>query len=147
MPKKTATKFSPQDFYTRQKANEGVKLPLCLPDGTPTDEYLVIRGVDSDQYRSAETSANYETLMLMQRERQGKKKPDLEARKKIKLRLIASLVADWSLEEACSEKNIMQLLKEAPQILEDIDHFANDRKGFFNKPSVASKTTPEQSSS
>jgi hypothetical protein len=40
-------------FYTRQKANEGIQLPLFLPDGTKTDHWIRIRGIDSDAFRIA----------------------------------------------------------------------------------------------
>lgn len=36
-----------ESFFTRENANEGIELPLLLPDGTKTEHWLRIRGVDA----------------------------------------------------------------------------------------------------
>ena len=41
-------------FFTRGKANEGVQLPLYLPDGSKSEHWVRILGVDSDIFRAAE---------------------------------------------------------------------------------------------
>ena len=56
--------MKPSDFFTRAKANEGERMPLSLPDGTPTDEWLQIRGVDSDEFRVALDEFRRELLVL-----------------------------------------------------------------------------------
>lgn len=33
-----------ESFFTRENANEGIELPLLLPDGTKTEHWLRIRG-------------------------------------------------------------------------------------------------------
>jgi hypothetical protein len=49
-------------FYTRQKANEGIQLPLFLPDGTKTDHWIRIRGIDSDAFRIANDTEHRNAL-------------------------------------------------------------------------------------
>lgn len=150
MSKTNKAKFSPDDFFSRQKANDGIKLPLYLPDGSKTDEFLLVRGIDSDEFRQAESRANMDLLMLMQKDRNekdaSKKSEVATARNENKTRMISSLVADWSFEAECSEENVMQLLREAPHIADEVDRVAGDRKRFFSLPSVTSTNTPEPSS-
>ena len=40
-------------FFTRDKANEGIKVPLRTPEGKETDHYLVIRSQWSDDFQKA----------------------------------------------------------------------------------------------
>nr|WP_276615751.1 phage tail assembly chaperone [Salmonella enterica] len=46
---------------------------------------------------------------------------------------MTSLVAGWSLEEEFSEANLHELLKECPQIGDQINQFAANRAEFFRK--------------
>lgn len=147
----TKKKLTPEDFYSRAKANEGEKLPLSLPDGTPTQEFIIVRGVDSDEFLAAEQKGNYNLLMQMQRERQQQEidkdfKPDQEFRKENKIALIASLVAGWSFDMECTDENVRQLFREAPSLMAEVDRLAADRKRFFKNPSVISTDTPKPSS-
>ena len=56
-------------FHTRAAANEGIKLPLTLPDGTATEEWLQIRSIDSDAFRAAEAASNRRLLEAMASEK------------------------------------------------------------------------------
>lgn len=120
------------DFHTRPKANEGEKLPLSLPDGTPTDEYLLVRGVDSDQFKDA--------LDAYRRELIGYAKlPDAERTEKgeqAKRKLVASLVIGWSFKVDFTEAALLEFFREAPHIATEVDAFASDRRRFFRKRST-----------
>ncbi|NYZ69108.1 hypothetical protein H0A36_24105 [Endozoicomonas sp. SM1973] len=114
------------DFFTREKANEGKKIFLTLPDGTPTEEYLIIRGIDSDHYQAT----NNEVMRnFMLKSSQDEEYSELEAR----LDIWVSLVAGWSFEQACTPENIKQLLREAPQIAKKVDELSSNRNFFFGK--------------
>ncbi|WP_163836873.1 phage tail assembly chaperone [Spartinivicinus ruber] len=115
------------DFFTREKANTGIKLPLTLPDGTETEHYLVIRGVDSDFYQEAVNETR--RLVLLD----AKNKNSEYTNKEAELTILASLVADWSFDEECTPENIKKFLREAPQIAPKIDSVAGDRSLFFGK--------------
>lgn len=51
-------------FHTRSVANEGVELPLYTPTGEKTDEWLRVRGIDSDEFRSAEADAKRDAFKI-----------------------------------------------------------------------------------
>lgn len=52
MPEK-AKKLKLSDFYTVPAAEKGRKVPLALPDGTPTEFYLVVIGADAPAAKNA----------------------------------------------------------------------------------------------
>lgn len=117
-------------FHTRTKANEGVKFPLYMPDGTLSAHWLVIRGVDSDAFqrvKSKQTRRVGHIASLPEDER------DAEV-KDATLEMIASLVASWSFDMECTHDNVKQFLTEAPQIAEKVDEVATRRSLFFQNP-------------
>lgn len=123
-------------FHTRDRANEGRKLPLRTPDGKPTEHWLLVRHVWSDAFQKAEEAAMREareTVMGMG------EKPDPEAvadvQRASRVRLLASLVAGWSFEAECTPEAAVDFLHKAPQIAESIDKFAGDSKAFFGSES------------
>ena len=129
-----------EKFFTRQKAQEGKKVPLSLPDGSPTEHWIVIRGIDSDSY--AEAMAAERRMMIDNTvEVDGKTKIDPAITKDAPLRVLASLVAAWSFEEECNTKNVINLLKEAPQLREELDTITADRKYFFGEEGSGSQSS------
>ncbi|ELO0595176.1 hypothetical protein QY625_003477 [Salmonella enterica] len=123
------------DFATRQRANEGEKMFLSLPDGTRTKEYLIVRGVDSDAYNRARSEASRRMFSL-----KGDEDPSPVVEEN-RLSLMTSLIAGWSLEEEFSEATLRELLKECPQIGDQINQFAANRVEFFRKKPEKSSTT------
>lgn len=118
------------DFFTRKVANEGKKLPLYAPDGEMTDEWLLIRGIDSDEFRKAEAKGRRRAIEVGQTRNADK---ILEALEETQLETIASLVADWSFSEKCTPQNVVNALREAPQLVTAINNFAGKRANFFTK--------------
>lgn len=120
-------------FNVVAMSNDGVKLPLRLPDGTVTEEFLVVRGADSKTFRNQQARANREKVKLAKKQNLD---PAQVARQNadIDRRLVASLVVDWSFDEECNEVNVAKFLADAPQIQGQIDLFAGDRANFFKKP-------------
>ncbi|EOY8363287.1 phage tail assembly chaperone [Salmonella enterica subsp. salamae] len=125
------------DFATRQRANQGEKMYLSLPDGTKTEEYLIVRGVDSDAYNQARSEASRRVFSLKDDDNPS---PVVEENR---LNLMTSLVVGWSLEEEFSEANLRELLKECPQIGDQINQFAANRVEFFRKKPEKSSTTAD----
>lgn len=119
-------------YYTRQKANEGIKIPLSLPSGEATEDYLIIRGIDSDQFRNADARARRQALVISEIDDMAEKS---ELIRESQLDIIASLVADWSFEEEFNIENVKKFLREAPQISDAIDRVAAKRLLFFAKGS------------
>ncbi|MDO6706792.1 phage tail assembly chaperone [Photobacterium sp. 1_MG-2023] len=119
-----------EQFFTREKANEGIQVPLYLPDGTESEHWLKIRGVDSDAFREAESESRRLTLEIASLEDEGARKDALKGQK---VTLLSSLILSWSFEEACTAENVQKLLTEAPQIADQIDRLAAKRSLFFGK--------------
>ena len=44
-------------FFTRGVANEGLQLPLYLPNGEKSEHWVRVLGVDSDSFRAAEAES------------------------------------------------------------------------------------------
>jgi hypothetical protein len=127
--------MKPSDFFTRAKANEGERMPLSLPDGTPTDEWLLIRGVDSDEFRLAMDEFRRELLALAAVKDE---KDRAEKTQGAQLKLNAALVSGWSFEAEFSEAALLEFLRESPYIAAEVDRFASDRRRFFGKRSTSS---------
>lgn len=145
-------------FFTREKANAGIKLELKLPDGTPTECWIKVRGVDSDAYKKAAAEMRLRALALMgsDNEEDKAKLQDMakgELHKSELLEMHASLVADWYILDEDDKpipftpENVRTFLREAPQIAEQINEVSTRRKLFFGKSLKSSTPTPEPSSS
>lgn len=121
-----------ESFFTREKANSGVEVPLYRPDGTKSEHSIRIRGVDSDVFRAAEAEARRKGMdIAMVSDQEERAKAIQEA----KLRLVASLVISWSFEKECTLDNVMEFFRNAPQIADAVDQVASKRSLFFAKGS------------
>lgn len=128
-----------QRFFTRDKANEGTKVPLKEPDGTPTEYHLVIRSQWSDAFQKARQDVNRSAL---EAKAQDKEVDGTERH----VELCAALVAGWNLPEEFNEENVKTLLREAPQLRDMVDRHASRDTRFFRKPSSDSATGRKLSS-
>lgn len=132
-----------KEFYTRKTANEGVQLPLYYPDGTMSDHWIQVRGVDSDHFRRAEAKAKRKAVELAQIEDEQKR---AEAVRETELEGIAALVAGWSFEQEATPENVVNFLREAPQIADMVNRYAARRTEFFRKKSDSSATGQKRKS-
>lgn len=127
--------MKPSDFYTRAKASEGERLPLSLPDGTPTDEWLLIRGVDSDEFRAALDEHRRAILANAAIEDETEK---VEKNRLAGVKLHCALIMGWSFDIECTADALEEFLREAPHLATEVDNFASDRRRFFRKRSTDS---------
>lgn len=132
-----------KEFFTRQAANEGVKLPLLLPDGSESEHWLMVRGVDSDAFRMAESKSKRKVIELAQITDQQERATQV---REVELECIASLIAGWSFEEKLTTDNVVHFLREAPQIADAVNKFAVRRADFFGKKSTSSATGSKRKS-
>lgn len=124
-------------FHTRSKANEGIRIKLANPDGTPTDHWLQIRSVWSDEHQAARSElirmavehgkANALEPLPPKEERARSKEQDRLRR----ATCAASLIADWSNDEPLTQEAAIAFLLEARQVLVHIERIAEDDKRFF----------------
>lgn len=140
--KKSVTQMD--QFHTRTKSGEGVSVPLMLPDGSPTEHWVKVRGVDSDEYRRADSRARRRAIDIAQEKDEAKREDMIED---TKLDVLAVLVADWSFDKPCTSEEVKAFLREAPQVADLVDKTAYKRALFFAKSSTPSSTTQEQASS
>ena len=125
-------------FSIKAKSDEGIKVPLLLPDGEKTEHFLMVRGADSAAFRKAQARAHRGALDLLKLSKA--KKPiepgDLAMRQaKVQRDLISHLFAGWSFEEECTPESASAFMEEAPQIEELVNEIAGDRSHFFSKAS------------
>lgn len=123
---------SMKDFYTRDAGNRGTKVPLTLPDGTKSEDYLIVRSVDSDAFRDASADARRDVLKAAQVD-------DIDERRKMAkesmLNLQVALVKDWSFDEECTPEAVREFLIGAPQIADALDQLCSKRELFLEKKS------------
>ena len=136
---------SMESFFTRERANEGIDLPLALPDGSPTQHSIRIRGVDSDAFRAAEAESHRRVMNT-----KAKEVTDPVTMSKLmadaRLDVLAALVITWTFDAPPTKENVVKLLQQAPQIADMIDQLASRRALFFNKGSSPSSPSPASSS-
>lgn len=126
-----------QEFFTRQIANEGIRLPLVLPDGSPSEHWLQVRGMDSDEFHTAEMIAKREAAMIADIPSDEERAVAVNDAQNT---LIAALIADWSFPTDCTKENVKNFLREAPQIADEVNRLAAKRSLFFKKKQVPSTT-------
>lgn len=120
-----------KEFFTRSRANQGVKIPLVHPDGTPSKHWIQVRNTDSDAFRGHVDTFNTDTL---QNGADLSEEEIKKEREEMLLVILASLIADWSFEIEQTDENKIELLREAPQIANQIDKLSTDKKRFFGMP-------------
>lgn len=130
-------------FFTRERANEGIELPLAFPDGTPSPHWIRIRGMDSDAFKAADASAKRRMFEIAGEPDKTKIENFLAD---AKVSSISALVISWSFPEPCTPEKVKEFLREAPQIADQIDRIASKRSLFFRKDSINSSPTPGPSS-
>lgn len=149
-PKK-ATRLTKESFFTRDKANAGIKLPLFTPDGEASEEWIQVRGVDSDAYRAAETEGfrrlrDAASAVLEAKTEDERKTIAQKAEVETLRARAASLVCGWSFDEPCTTEAVEEVLRQAPQIQDQIMEVARNRNAFFSSTASDSMPTSDTSS-
>ena len=132
-------------FFTRDISNKGIELPLPLPNGTPSDDHLVILGKWSDEFRTQEAEMKREAVQAASKYHDDKVKR-AKAMREIEIKFVSSLVVGWSFDVEFNQKNVQKLLFNAPQIMELVDKAVVNDSLFFGKPSIGSSNTQEPTS-
>ena len=138
---------SMSDFNITDKSEQGIKMKLTLPDGTETEHFLMVRGADSPTFKRAQARTQRKNLDLLKLQN-GSKKLDAgavaEKQAAHQTELVAVLVVGWSFDQKPTKENIVDWLKTAPQIQEQVDQVAGDRTNFFTKPSSDCESSPKE---
>lgn len=129
--------MSMEQFFTRDAANEGIEVPLSTPDGKNSDHWLKVLGADSDAFKNAEIRSKRDAVALLDIDSADKK---AEFMRDLERRTVASLIVDWSFDMECSPENVIEFLKQAPQIQEVVNRLAGKRSLFVKKQEDNSTT-------
>lgn len=149
-----------EEFYTKSKAETGIKLPLYRPDGTKSDHWLLIKGIDSitfqkEDFKARRQRSNIEIQANAIKDPAEKENFLFEQIQEQEVGIIAALVADWSFDKGedfdpeakpnfvFNKKNVREFLKNAPQIREQINQFSARRSLFFGNGSGSSSDSQE----
>ena len=122
-----------KQFFTREVAQEGKRIPLSRPDGTETEHWLTLQGIDSDSFRDAFAD---ERKVLLEKGADGEvgERDMTESRN----RMLSKLVPSWSFDLPCTPENVKAFLTESPQIAEKLNALAADRRYFFGSKGKSS---------
>lgn len=131
-------------FFTRDSANKGTKVPLYLPTGELTEDWLLVLGMESDAARIAMNRISRSTSDIIGL---TDEKEIADTSFATKAEAASLLISDWSFEEECNEANKIKLLTNAPHLVNAIDAISSNRKLFFVEQSANSVTSQSKSSS
>ncbi len=133
-----------KDYFTRESANEGVKIPLVNPrTGNKKEDWIKIRGVDSDEFREANLKNSRRLIDIAKLKTDKAKK---EAERKGRIELIASLIISWSFDMPCNDESKIELLTNAPRIADIVDSMSMVDALFIEKKRGKLKSTPNRNS-
>ena len=141
-----------EDFFTRGAANAGIKIPLIDPrTGKETTYWLHIIGCESDAYRKEQIDSQRRIFDRLRDKiapgnDTGLAEELVKAEEEERLRVRASLVIGWNLDEEFSREGVVRLLEEAPKLSQQIQEAADRARTFFEGVSINSPGTPKPSS-
>ena len=120
-------------FHTRSRASEGRKVFLADPaNGKLTDDWLIIRSRWCDEFQEAKSVAVQNAFNDAKDGSAATRKAAEEDRR---FDLLCALVGGWSFETPFTPDAVKAFLREAPQIVDQIDRLAVKDSFFFRKAS------------
>jgi len=122
-------------FDCSAQINDGVKLDLTLPDGSPSGQWIKVRNFRSDAYREA--------LAALQAKHAEKGRPSAAEAKADRLNLLATLISEWSFKTPLTKENAVAFLGKAMLVPEQIDRLCVDDSRFFGNGSTDSTNGPK----
>lgn len=137
-------KLTMSDFFTAQKIEDGISIPIPLPCGSPSSHSMVIMGYDCKSLRVTEATIQREILKDLKNTKSDNKSTDIDPKeveeeteksKTRQARLAASLIKSWTFEEECNEVNKIKFLMNSSYIVDLIDKVSSNNKSFFTEPS------------
>jgi hypothetical protein len=136
-PKSSSPKTAPVKnddmglFMTRDRAGKPRRVLLVDPaTNKETSHWLDIRSSLSDEFQIMKERLIQEAPMVAALSEPAR----TEMKRTNQLRLRSALVAGWSFSQPCTEDNIVNFLREAPQLQPMVIEVADDAASFFGKP-------------
>ena len=130
------------DFYTVPRSEEGLRVPLLLPNDQDSGEWLLIHGPDSEAFARSQA-------ILLRRGGEIGGIEDAGERERLAVQInadyLAPLVKGWSFDKPCTFEAVHEFLLNAPAIARGIVRIAGDRSRFFGPGSPSSTPGPASS--
>jgi len=127
-----------QEFFTREAGNNGYKLELTRPDGEPTDHWIEIYSVDSDEYHKSNARLRRQLGTV---EIEAKAIEDLKDREEYLIdkqrEMECELLSSLSFEQDPTADNKREFVRNAPQIANQINQLSG-RRALFTKTDAES---------
>lgn len=126
-------------FATAKLAEEGVKIPLTDVEGNKTKHWIKIKSTDSISFKKAQSKFRKRILSIHELSGEEDSLDSILESEKLSLELIACLVISWSFKNddgtpyKCTKTNIINLLKDAPILAQEIDVASARRKNFIKR--------------
>ena len=126
-----------QSFFTKDAANDGVKVPLRYPDGSKSPYWLIVAGEYSDIYIKGITSLQRRNLKRRADFSTDDEAQDWYAEEFLKIK--ASCILEWNFNEdeadpwELTPANALKLLHEGPQVAATIESVIYNRSNFIKK--------------
>ena len=118
-------------FHTRARASEGRKVFLADPaTGKLTNDWLIIRSRWCDEFQEAKSVAVQSAFTDAKEGDAALKKAASDDRR---FDLLCALVGGWSFDTPFTPEAVKAFLREAPQIVDEIDRLAVKDSFFFRK--------------
>lgn len=137
-PKLKSASFSLEQYFTKDQASVPTKMSLVLPNGMPTEDYLLVVGSESKEFRHAKLTQERNAVVLGAITDSEKMFDGVE---EMKASMLAACVKDWSFDVPCTPDNVLKFLLNAPYITDALDRFISARSNFFKLASVPSTNT------
>lgn len=130
-----------EDLFTDKLANEGIRFPIRTAAGQDTDGWLLLRNIDSEAFEAAAIADQRRQKEIEQLGTDDEKR---KAKREAGLRLTASMVAGWSFSKPCTTEAVVELLRRAKYLADDIDQIAFTRQRFYAGASSSLPGTPKR---
>lgn len=119
----------------RKKQDEGVEVPIKLPDGSNSGMVITVASYESERVKRIAREIGNKALI--EQKRNPRKGDSVEAIEERTFAIAIASIVDWSGLEMdgkpleCTRDNIRMVLEKFPFIAEQIDAAAGDRALFF----------------
>src|SRR5512137_1212915 len=117
-----------EELFTDKIANDGVRFPIRTATGEETDAWLLLRNFDSSAFEKAALDDARRKKDIEQIKDEEEKR---DAIRDAGRRLTASMVAGWSFAKPCTQDAVVELLRRAKYLADDIDQIVFTRQRFY----------------
>jgi len=126
------------DFNTRDRAEEGTRVDLLLPNGSPSGEWVQVRSYMA-------TVAQQARFDVERRRAEKGDKLSYDDTQRLEAESRAALVKAWSFEDPCTPENVKAWLYNSQTVANQIMVVATQDERFFGQGSPASTDGPKAS--